>query len=229
MTQRLRFAVLVTMGLVLLGVGNARRDNKNTYEQEARQKPLDDFDAKQRERQAKVDRTSEKQKQQDAETAAQLKALLDDFDAKQRERQAKIDRTIEELEAIRNKNEELRDDWNDPGFLAPFYPNGRPIPAPAIPPNLRGEVTQVAGDLLALNIGTDAGLGVGSVLDINRLDGEGRYLGTVKVTSALNLFPKKAFATFIPARNVPLDRMKPEDLPRKGDEVRPPGALTDNK
>ena len=63
-------------------------------------------------------------------------------------------------------------------------------------------------------------------LDVIRLEGGGKYIGTVKVTSALNLFPKQAIVTFIPARNIPLDRLRVEDLPRKGDEVRPPNALT---
>jgi hypothetical protein len=92
--------------------------------------------------------------------------------------------------------------------------------------NLRGEVTHVSGDFVTLSIGIDAGLGVGSVLDIYRLDGGGRYLGTVKITSALNLFPKQAIATFTPARNVPLDRLRAEDMPRRGDEVRPPNAIS---
>jgi hypothetical protein len=43
----------------------------------------------------------------------------------------------------------------------------------------------------------------------------------VKVTSKRNPFPKHAPATFTPARNVPVEKLKPEELPRKGDEVRP--------
>jgi hypothetical protein len=99
-------------------------------------------------------------------------------------------------------------------------------PAPPVLSNLRGEVTDVAGDLVTLSVGIDAGLGVGTTLDIYRLDGGPRYLGTVKVTNALNLFPKQAIATFTPARNVPFDRLRPEELPKKGDEVRPLNALT---
>ena len=87
-------------------------------------------------------------------------------------------------------------------------------------------VTDVAGDLVSLSIGIDAGLSVGTTLDIYRHEGGGRYLGTVKVTSALNLFPKNAIVTFIPARNVPFDRLRPEELPKKGDEVRPANAVT---
>jgi hypothetical protein len=98
-------------------------------------------------------------------------------------------------------------------------------PPPPVLANLRGEVVAVAGDLVTLSIGIDAGVGVGTTLDIYRTEGTARYLGTVKVTSALNLFPKHAIATFIPARNVPVERLRPEELPKKGDEVRPLSAL----
>jgi hypothetical protein len=87
--------------------------------------------------------------------------------------------------------------------------------------NLRGEVTDVADDLVTLSIGIDAGLAVGTTLDIYRTEGGPRYLGTVKITNALNLFPKQAIASFTPARNVPFERLRPEERPKKGDEVRP--------
>ena len=99
-------------------------------------------------------------------------------------------------------------------------------PPPPVLANLRGEVTDVAGDLVTLSIGIDSGLAVGTTLDIYRTEGGARYLGTVKVTSALNLFPKSAIVSFTPARNVPIDRLRPEELPKKGDEVRPLNALT---
>ncbi len=102
-------------------------------------------------------------------------------------------------------------------------------PPPALLANIRGEVTEVKGDQVTLSIGIDAGLAEGSVLDIYRLDGGGRYLGTVKVTNAKNLSPKSAIVTFTPAKNVSLDKLKPEELPRKSDEVRPPAALTRDK
>jgi len=109
-----------------------------------------------------------------------------------------------------------------------------PFPVPRevakVPENLRGFATDVAGELVVINVGADAGLGVGMVLDLYRTDGdEKRYLGQVKVTSALNLFPKQAIVTFTPARNVPLDKLRPEEFPKKGDQVRPPEALTGNK
>jgi hypothetical protein len=97
---------------------------------------------------------------------------------------------------------------------------------PPVLANLRGEVTDVAGDLVTLSIGIDAGLAVGTTLDIYRTEGAPRYLGTVKITSPLNLFPKQAIATFTPARDVPFERLRPEERPKKGDEVRPLNALT---
>lgn len=100
-------------------------------------------------------------------------------------------------------------------------------PPPPVLENLRGQVNRVLGDQLEISIGLDAGLAPGTVLDLYRLEGGGRYLGTVKVTSAANLFPKQAIVTFTPARgNVPLDRLSPAELPRRGDEVRAPAGLT---
>ncbi len=99
-------------------------------------------------------------------------------------------------------------------------------PPPPLLPNLRGEVTAVQGDLVALSIGYEAGLSVGSVLDIYRADGEPRYLGTVRITSAAGLYPKQAVGSFIPARNVPFDRLTPDERPRKGDLVRPAETFT---
>ena len=67
-------------------------------------------------------------------------------------------------------------------------------------PNLRGEVVDVSGDLLTISIGIDAGLAVGTVLDIYRVEGGARYLGTVRVTDAFNLYPKQAVVKFTPAK-----------------------------
>ncbi|MFO0822411.1 MAG: hypothetical protein U0792_04720 [Gemmataceae bacterium] len=100
-------------------------------------------------------------------------------------------------------------------------------PPPPVLANLRGEVTHVAGELLTVSIGIDSGMSVGTVLDVIRIEGGGKYIGTVKVTSALNLFPKQAIVSFTPARrDIPLDRLPIGDLPKPGDQVRPPEALT---
>jgi hypothetical protein len=99
-------------------------------------------------------------------------------------------------------------------------------PPPPVLANLRGEVERVLGDQVQLSIGIDAGLSTGTVLDIYRnTGGDVRYLGTVKVTSAANLYPKQAIVTFTPARGVPLERLRPEELPKKGDIVSAPEAL----
>ncbi len=90
---------------------------------------------------------------------------------------------------------------------------------PPVLSNLRGEVTNVAGDFVELSIGIDAGLSKGSVLELSRIEGGGRYLGTVRVT---DLYPKEAVAVFTPARaNVAFAQLRPEELPKKGDQVRP--------
>ena len=49
-----------------------------------------------------------------------------------------------------------------------------------------------------------------------------RYLGTVKVTDAFNLYPKQAVVKFTPASGKPLSRLRPEELPHKGDRVHVP-------
>ncbi|MBA4191596.1 MAG: hypothetical protein C0467_26760 [Planctomycetaceae bacterium] len=103
-------------------------------------------------------------------------------------------------------------------------------PAPPVLSNLRGRVENVAGELLTISVGIDSGMAVGTVLDVIRLEGGGKYIGTVKVTSALNLFPKQAIVSFTPARrDIPLDRLPIGDLPKPGDQVRPPEALTGSR
>jgi hypothetical protein len=90
------------------------------------------------------------------------------------------------------------------------------IPAP-LPENIRGTVTGVAGDLVDISLGIDAGLEPGSKLDVYRESGGGKYLGTLTVTKSVQ--PKKAVAVFTPARPVALSRLRPDELPRKGDTV----------
>ena len=98
-------------------------------------------------------------------------------------------------------------------------------PAPDLLANLRGEVTEVGDNFMTVDIGINAGLAVGHQFDVYRLEGGGRLLGTAKVPSALNLFPKQAILTFTPVRDVPVEKLKAEELPKKGDQVRPLKAL----
>lgn len=91
------------------------------------------------------------------------------------------------------------------------------VPAP-LPANIRGTVARdIVGDLVQISIGIDAGLEPGSRLDVYRLNGGGKYLGTLVVTQSV--YPKEAVAVFKPARPVPMAQLRPDELPRKGDLV----------
>jgi RNA polymerase sigma factor (sigma-70 family) len=91
---------------------------------------------------------------------------------------------------------------------------------PAEPPeNVRGTVLKdidAKSGLVEINIGLDAGLEEGTKLDAYRETGGGKYLGTLVVKK---LEPKTAVCEFRPARNVPIEKLKAEELPRKGDSV----------
>lgn len=94
---------------------------------------------------------------------------------------------------------------------------GKDAPAPA--EGTRGTVTEVKGDFVKLSLGIDAGLAAGMTLDLVRME-TGTYLGTVTV-SASNLDPKQSVATFKPKdANRPLARLRPDELPQVGDQVR---------
>ncbi|HSQ58310.1 MAG TPA: hypothetical protein VLM40_21495 [Gemmata sp.] len=200
----------------------------------AGQKRAEEFDAKMIEREAKVARTLAElttvRARNDVLENQNVRLTLDVEAAKREETKAKneaklalaiADESSRKVEDLQNRLAEMR----APGGRGAVTRSFSKAPPPVLA-NLRGEVTAVAGDLVTLSVGIDAGIGVGTTLDIYRLDGAPRYLGTVKVTSAFNLFPKQAIATFIPADNVPLARLRPEQLPKKGDEVRPLNAAT---
>jgi hypothetical protein len=111
---------------------------------------------------------------------------------------------------------DLRATGGRPDLIVRDRVAGRP---PAVPENLRGTVTAIepgAPDLVELSLGVDAGLSFGSELDIYRLTGGGKHLGTVVVT---NVYAKKAVARFKPASGLPLARLRPDELPRVGDTV----------
>lgn len=98
--------------------------------------------------------------------------------------------------------------------------------APPVPENLRGTVIaydrSTAPDLVEISLGLDAGVTFGSVLDIYRLEGGGKHLGTLVVTSVK---AKTAVARFKPADvNRPIARLRPDELPRVGDIVSPLGG-----
>ncbi|HEV3386776.1 MAG TPA: SUMF1/EgtB/PvdO family nonheme iron enzyme [Gemmata sp.] len=82
--------------------------------------------------------------------------------------------------------------------------------------NLRGEVERAQGDLVQLSTVVDAGLSKNTVLELWRNEGGWRYLGTVRV---IDVYPKQAIAVFTPARAIPFSQLRPEELPKKGDQV----------
>ena len=91
------------------------------------------------------------------------------------------------------------------------------------PPTLegtRGTVTAYQDGLLVISLGYDAGVGPGTVLDVSRYEGGGKFIGTVTVTDA---YPKSAVARFNPPYGKPpLARMAADDLPKAGDKVTKP-------
>jgi hypothetical protein len=74
----------------------------------------------------------------------------------------------------------------------------------------------MVGDYALVSLGTDAGLEPGSRLAVYREGKEGRYLGTLVVTK---VYPKEAVAEFKPVRAVAVEKLRPAELPRKGDSV----------
>ena len=173
-----------------------------------------------------------------------LQLKQEEFDRKQAQRQQEIEKFRKEIVEDKLKLDQMLADragmtleeWRK---ASPDRKNTIPLPLAPLPKDLlldrlgkvpkpppliaglRGQVTDAADDLVVLSVGIDAGLEVGAVLDIYRTEGGPRYLGTVKITNRLNLMPKQSIATFTPARKVALDKLRPEELPKKGDEVRP--------
>lgn len=139
--------------------------------------------------------------------------------------EAKLQRTIAEDRArdnddLRAQNAQLRATGGDnPQRIVQRSVERGP---PPVPENLRGTVTAYdrarADDLVEISLGLDAGLGFGSELDIYRLEGGGKHLGTVVV---INVYAKKAVARFKPASGLPIRRLRPDELPKVGDIVSP--------
>jgi len=90
-------------------------------------------------------------------------------------------------------------------------------PPAAIPDGLRGTVTAVANTgIVVVSVGLDAGLAVGSVVDVFREDA-GRYLGTITIQ---DVHAKNAVGTFKPSDpRRTLKQLRPEELPKVGDTI----------
>jgi hypothetical protein len=87
-----------------------------------------------------------------------------------------------------------------------------------LPPNFRGTVESYdrSSGLITLTPGLDAGVAKGARMSVFRLAGGGKFLGTLEV---LTSDPKNAVGRFTSAnpRNL---QPTPDDLPRKGDELK---------
>jgi hypothetical protein len=132
--------------------------------------------------------------------------------------QSIADENIRKVETLTAQVNEMRATGGGGGAAAVLRSIDKP-PAP-LPENIRGTVLRNMGagdDLVQISIGIDAGLEPGSRLDVYREAGGGQYLGTLVVTSTIQ--PKEAVARFVPARPVPVARLRPDELPRKGDIV----------
>lgn len=90
-----------------------------------------------------------------------------------------------------------------------------------LPDSIRGTVTEFKDGTIRLSIGADAGLTEGAVLDVYRTEGGGDYLGTVVIQKVL---PKGAVGAFKSKDGRPLNRLRPEQLPKAGDAVGKIGA-----
>jgi hypothetical protein len=83
----------------------------------------------------------------------------------------------------------------------------------------RGTVTSVDGDLLKISLGLDAGLKSGMVLDVSRTEGGGKYLGTITILAG-SMQPKQCVGMFKSADGRPMSRLRADELPKVGDQVK---------
>jgi hypothetical protein len=144
--------------------------------------------------------------------------------------QKELEKTKARLEETQKEAARLRDRLKDLKAEIP-PPDSKPVPP--VPDGVRGKVTAFDkdGGLVQLDIGLDAGLSPGATLDVYRMEGGAKYLGTVTLT---DVRPKAAVGKFKPVSGKPLGQLKPDELPKVGDvvetqkaagEKRPAGGL----
>jgi hypothetical protein len=209
------FLALVAL---VLGTGNVRADDKKEDPNVAALKAA--LEAQTREFEALRKRVEELEKERTKLVGEKEAVLRELLRVQNNEKLARIiaDDYAKKIEALTARVRELR---GPNERRAPEAPPPRPRAKAALPADLRGAVIRVELDLLQLNIGRDAGLEPGTVLEVIRTDGKNESrLGTVTITKTL--FPKEAVGAFTPARKVPFKDLAPEELPRKGDTVRSP-------
>jgi hypothetical protein len=98
-----------------------------------------------------------------------------------------------------------------------------PPPVP-VREGTRGTVQAYRNGMLEINIGIDHGVTTGATLDVFRRGAEPRYLGTIVIGRA---YPQAATGTFRPADpRRGLGSLRPEELPKAGDEVGRIGSVS---
>lgn len=95
---------------------------------------------------------------------------------------------------------------------------------PPVREGTRGTVQAYRAGMIEINIGIDHGVTTGATLDVFRRGASPRYLGTVVIDRA---YPQAATGTFRPADpRRGLGSLRPEELPKAGDEVGRVGAVS---
>jgi len=148
-------------------------------------------------------------------TTARENAMKDRQEFENRARRANNDK--QRLEArVESLSGQLAEARASGGSSTATVQNSFTKPAAPLPENIRGAVTSYENGYVSVNIGIDAGLTRGAKLDIYRTTGKGEYLGQIEIE---RVYPKSAVAKFIPRENRNLRSLRPEQLPKTGDEV----------
>jgi hypothetical protein len=155
-------------------------------------------------------------------------ALIRSKETADREREA-AEREARQAQAEKaladRRIEELTDQVADARDGRPGGPlrNLDRVPAP-VPEGTRGTVLAYENGLIAISLGIDSGVVVGSQLDVYRESNGGRYLGTVVIDRA---YAKQAVGTFRPADpRRPVGQLRPEERPKPDDIVGKVGSIS---
>jgi len=147
-------------------------------------------------------------------------AQLDAMTRKAKDAEAKMEDAILEAKSFKQQSDRLTtrlQETND-RLQELVQGGGKSLQgAPPAPENFRGTVRAYKDGFVEITPGLNAGLRAGTILKIQRLEGGGKYVGTLVIGSDLN--PDRAIGTWRQPANI----KKPvgDDLPKVGDEVVP--------
>lgn len=146
-------------------------------------------------------------KERDLRIVEQQK-LIGEYQAKATDNEMKYKNALFRIDQLRNDlarlNEVLRDLKQGGGAAVVAGPRTQPVTPPEA--KIRGQVTQILGNMIAISVGSDNGVKVDQTLHVSRLDPP-TYLGTVRVTRA---DPREAVGIFQPSG--PLKTPKAGDM-----------------